>query len=229
MHIKVDSQVLALIPDLKIGLIHYTKISVGDSPQMLKGRLQLFQEQLYFELEEKGLAHFPNLESWRSIFKNTGANPSRYRPSAEALYRRVAKQNYFTPTHSAVDSNTFFSLYYSIPLGLYDRDTLGNDIHFTIGTSSTTYDALNAREIKLNGILHSADETGPFGSPYVDSKRSAVTLETTNALHVVYLSPSMPLEEAEKLMTAMASMFIQIHGGEARQIILSKDTPEGMI
>lgn len=229
MHIQLDSQVPELIPDLKIGLIHYTKISVGDSPQMLKGRLQLFQEQLYFELEEKGLAHFPNLESWRSIFKKTGANPSRYRPSAEALYRRVAKQNYFSPTQSAVDSNTFFSLYYSIPLGLYDRDTLGNDIHFTIGTSSTSYDALNGRETSLDGILHSADETGPFGSPYVDSTRSAVTTETTNAVHVVYLSPTMSTEEAAKLMDAMTSMFIQIHGGDAKQIILSKDMPEGTI
>lgn len=229
MHIKLDSQVLELIPDLKIGLIHYTKISLGDSPQMLKGRLQLFQEQLFFEIEEKGLAHFPNLESWRSVFKKTGASPSRYRPSAEALYRRVAKQNYFTPLHSAVDINTFFSLYYSIPLGLYDSDKLGDDIKISIGTASTTYDALNGRETTLEGILHTADETGPFGSPYVDSKRSAITLDTTNAVHIVYLSPSTSIEEATKLMDAMTSMFIQIHGGDAKQTILSKDNPEGTI
>ncbi|MFC4353532.1 B3/4 domain-containing protein [Chryseomicrobium palamuruense] len=229
MHSKLHPQLLEVIPELKIGLIHYTKISVGDSPQMLKGRLQLFQEQLFFEIEEKGLHHFPNLESWRMLFKKTGTSPSRYRPSAEALYRRVAKQNYFTPVHSAVDSNTFFSLYYSIPLGLYDSDRIGNDILFDIGTESTKYAALNGRETTLHGILHSSDEAGPFGSPYVDSLRSAVTRETINALHIVYLSPTTADNEATKLMQATAAMFTQIHGGDAQFVVLSKDNPEGTI
>ena len=49
----MDMQLLDAVPGLKLGINHYTKITVSESPQMLKGRLQLFQEQLFFELEDK--------------------------------------------------------------------------------------------------------------------------------------------------------------------------------
>lgn len=229
MQITLDSELLQAVPHIKIGFIHYTKITVGDSPQMLKGRLQLFQEQLFFEIEEHGLDHFAPLTSWKTIFKATGANPSRYRPSAEALYRRVAKQNYLTPIHSGVDSNNFFSLYHAIPFGLYDVDQLTGDITLAIGSEQDNYTALNEREIHLTGIPHTRDTTGAFGSPYVDSKRTAVTENTTNALQVVYFDPKIKQLEAEQLLESVASMFIQIHGGDAQQLLLTHSHPEGMI
>lgn len=229
MHVSLDPQLIEQVPELKIGLIQYTKISVGDSPQMLKGRLQLFQEQLFFEIEEHGLDHFPSLVNFRTLFKQTGANPSRYLPSAEALYRRVAKLNYLPPVHSGIDSNTFFSLYYGIPFGLYERAALSGDVHFGVGNETTSYEALNSRETTLSGIITSHDAIGPFGSPYVDSQRTSVSTTTTDALHVVYLNPEMPLEEAKQLLQAVSSMFIQIHGGESSTVLLSKSNPEGTI
>ena len=87
---------------------------------MLKGRLQLFQEQLFFEMEEKKVTEFDGIKEWRALWKKFGADPNRYRHSAEALYRRIAKQNYITPMHSAVDLNNFFSMQYEIPMGIYD-------------------------------------------------------------------------------------------------------------
>ena len=59
-------QLLETMPGLKLGINHYTKITVSESPQMLKGRLQLFQEQLFFELEDKALTDFPGIQEWRS-------------------------------------------------------------------------------------------------------------------------------------------------------------------
>ena len=53
---------------------------------MLKGRLQLFQESIYFELEDKKVIDVPGIEEWRHVFKKTGKDPNRYRHSAEALY-----------------------------------------------------------------------------------------------------------------------------------------------
>ena len=229
MRVSLDSQLIERVHELKIGLIHYTKISVGDSPQMLKGRLQLFQEQLFFEIEEHGFEHFPTLTSYRTIFKQTGTNPTRYRPSAEALYRRVAKQNYMLPVHSGIDSNTFFSLYYGIPFGLYDTAHLDGHLHFAIGDESTSYEALNGRETTLTGILTSHDATGPFGSPYVDSVRTAVTTDTKDALHILYFTPETTEQQAEKTLEAVQSMFIQVHGGDSKHLLLTQSNPEGTI
>ena len=58
LNIEMDMKLLDAVPGLKLGINHYTKITVSESPQMLKGRLQLFQEQLFFELEDKARYRF---------------------------------------------------------------------------------------------------------------------------------------------------------------------------
>ena len=55
----MDLKLLGAVPGLKLGINHYTKITVSESPQMLKGKLQLFQEQLFFELGEQTRNRIP--------------------------------------------------------------------------------------------------------------------------------------------------------------------------
>ncbi|MCM3359692.1 phenylalanine--tRNA ligase beta subunit-related protein [Psychrobacillus sp. MER TA 171] len=229
MFVKLDTSLLQIEPTFKIGLIYYNKIIVSSSPQMLKGRLQLFQEQLFFELEEKAVNDFDGIKEWRGLWKKLGADPNRYRPSMEAMYRRIAKQNYITPMHSAVDLNNFFSMRYEIPLGIYDLAQLKGDIFITVGNKETSYLGLNGRENNLHGILTLQDEIGSFGSPFVDSKRTAVTESTTSAIQVVYLRPSMSQEEAVKLLESMGQMFTQVHGGEAASVVLDSNQIEWRI
>ncbi|MCZ8533528.1 B3/4 domain-containing protein [Psychrobacillus psychrodurans] len=214
MIVKLDDSIVEIEPTFKIGIIHYTKIIVTSSPQMLKGRLQLFQEQLFFELDDKVVTDFDGIKEWRALWKKFGADPNRYRPSMEAMYRRIAKQNYITPMHSAVDVNNFFSMQYEIPMGIYDVAKIEGDITLTIGNKESAYNGLNGRENKLHNILTLQDDIGPFGSPFVDSVRTAVTENTTEALQVVFLRPSLEIEESKKLLHSMATMFTQIHGGE---------------
>ena len=220
MEITVDPKINEILPDFKIGIIHYNNITVSDSPQMLKGRLQLFQEQLYFDLEDKELFDFPGLLEWKLIWKALGADSNRYRPSAEALYRRIKKQNYFSPVHSGVDMNNFLSIQYEIPLGLYDADKIQGSVEIKIGSDSDQYEGINNRLNTLTNILVTKDDQGAFGSPYVDSKRTAVTEDTTNALHVFYLRPSMDRDTAIELLTAAANMFTGINGGDGEISVL---------
>ncbi|MBT2641422.1 hypothetical protein J7I80_04225 [Bacillus sp. ISL-41] len=213
MEIQVSKAICDLIPGFSVGIIQYKDIQVGESPQMLKGRLQLFQESIYFELLEKNVTDLEGIKEWRAIFKTTGKDPNRYRHSAEALYRRVAKQNYLQPLHSAIDLNNFFSLEYQIPIGVYDSDKLVGNVTIKIGEENEEYTGLNGRTNNLANLIISADEQGPFGSPFVDSERTAVTEKTTNALQIVYLRPSSSPESMQKMTESLMNMFIQIHGG----------------
>ena len=224
MRVKLDHSILELEPSFKIGIIHYNKIIVTSSPQMLKGRLQLFQEQLFFELDDKKVTDFEGIKEWRALWKKLGADPNRYRPSMEAMYRRIAKQNYITPMHSAVDLNNFFSMQYEIPMGIYDLEKIHGEITITIGNADTIYVGLNGRENKLYNILTLEDEVGPFGSPFVDSVRTAVTENTTEAMHVVFLRPSITKEDGHKLLTSMGTMFTQIHGGDFESTFIGAST-----
>ncbi|MBS8262828.1 hypothetical protein DYI25_00090 [Mesobacillus boroniphilus] len=220
MEIQVSSGLCGLIPGFKVGVIEYKDIQVGKSPQMLKGRLQLFQESIYFDLLEKNVTELEGIKEWRGIFKTTGKDPNRYRHSAEALYRRIGKQNYLQSIHSAIDLNNFFSLEYQIPIGVYDSDKLIGNVTIKLGEESEEYTGLNGRTNNLANLIISADEQGPFGSPFVDSERTAVTEETTNALQIVYLRPSSSLESMQKMTESLMNMFTQIHGGSGTYRIL---------
>ncbi|MBB6283771.1 B3/B4 domain-containing protein [Geobacillus subterraneus] len=208
------------LPSGKFGVIRYRHIEVGDSPQMLKGRLELFQESIYVELQEKAIADIPELAEWRQAFKQIGTDPGRYRPSSESLYRRIQKRNFIPPIHSAVDVNNFFSLYYKIPLGIYDLDRIEGSVTIAVGTEHDEYIALNGRSVNFANKLVSKDERGPFGSPIVDSERTAVTKETKNALQIVYFLPSITEDAANRQLQAIQTMFTQIHGGEAEAQLL---------
>lgn len=212
--IKNSTVLTETITGWKIGVIRYSGITVSESPQMLKGRLQLFQESLYFEQQDKELQDFPGIKEWRKTFKLAGTDASRYRPSVEALYRRIKKQNYLQPVNSAIDINNFFSLQYEIPLGIYDSDRISGDITATIGSEADEYEGINGRMNSMNNMILTRDDLGPFGSPFVDSKRTMVTEKTSNAIQIVYIRPSMSIEEAKKLTASLMEMFTSIHGGQ---------------
>jgi len=220
--ITLDSSLTNIVPTFKIGMIHYTKIVVSESPQMIKGRTQLYQENLNLELEEQPVTERPGIKEWRTTWKTLGGDPNRYRHSAESLMRRIAKQNYLTPFHSAVDVNNFFSLQYEIPIGIYDTNFLNGDIIIVLGDEDTGYDGLNGRYNSLKNIAYSRDSKGPFGSPYVDSKRTAVTEDTTDAIQLFYLRPSLSEDECTELLNAAGKMFSQIHGGDYVTALLTK-------
>lgn len=220
MEIQISDELMQLIPEFKIGVVHYRDIHVSDSPQMLKGRLQLFQESLYFDYTDKKVTDIPAINEWRKLFKTVGTDPNRYRPSNEALYRRVQKQQYLNTVNSAVDMNNFLSLQYQIPLGIYDVSMLDGDVVIKLGAEQDSYVAINEREVSLTNKILSADQLGPFGSPYVDSKKTAVTTNTTEALHLIYFQPSISRDELILLLQALSNMFTQIHGGDAEYIVI---------
>lgn len=222
MEINLSPQLYTLIPDFKIAVIHYHNIEVGSSPQKLKGRLQLFQEAIFFDLEEKNVADISEINEWRTIFKKTGKDPNRYRHSAEALYRRIKKQHYLQSVNSAIDLNNFFSLQYKMPLGIYDLKSVNDKVTIRIGEDGEEYEGLNGRLNHLRDIIVTADKNGPFGSPYIDSKRTSVSDKTKEALQIIYLCPSMQVNDAKELAKSLQKMFLQIHGGTGSLEILSR-------
>jgi DNA/RNA-binding domain of Phe-tRNA-synthetase-like protein len=220
--IHIKQPVSSLIPNLKLGLITYHSIAIDDSPQMLKGRLQFFQETLKVELENKKLVDYKGISEWKGIFKKLNISPSKYLPSVESLYKQIKIGDALPFINSAVDLNTFFSLQYEIPFGLYDLDKIEGPLALRLGTNDESYEGVNGKEHFLDGKLITSDFIGPFGSPIVDSIRTSVQPSTTNALHVLYLPPSMEEDDALELVAAVSNMFMQIHGGDASYSVCTK-------
>jgi len=229
MKISIEPSISQIDERVKIGINHYTKFVVSESPQMLKGRMQLYQEHLFFDLQDKELTDYQGIKEWRTLWKKFGADPGRYRPSMEAMMRRIRNQKYLKPLNSGVDLNTFFSLQYEIPVGLYDASQIEGDIHIRLGDAETSYTGINGRDNTLSGILCIEDTVGPFGSPFVDSIRTVVNETTVEGLQIFFLQPSTTKEDAEKLLESAGKMFSQVNGGSYSTILLDKEYPQAWI
>lgn len=214
LDLSISESIVEQIPQFKLGVIHYHNIVVGNSPPMLRGRFQFFQEQLKLECEGIKVAEHQEIQQWRQIVKTFGVDPSKYRHSAEALLRRVTKGESIPSINSAVDMTNLLSLQFKIPFGIYDVSKLKPPIQMYIGTANDEYEALNGRTYHLVNKLTLADKQGAFGSPFVDSKRTSVTDKTTECLQIVYILPSVDKTSAHKQLETIAHLFYSIHGGD---------------
>lgn len=215
MPLVIDASVAERIPAFSLGLILYEGVHISPSPKKLQSRINLFVEHLRLQQEGKSLTDIEEIAQWRSVFKQLGIDPSRYRPSSEALLRRLLQGSPFHWVNSAVDVNNFMSIHTALPFGIYNADKVKGKVVCKIGGEHDAYDALNGRTVQMEGKLVLCDEQGPFGSPFVDSVRTSVTEEATHLMHVIFFSPATTPAKREEVMGSTARMVTEINGGEA--------------
>ncbi|GED68592.1 tRNA-binding protein [Brevibacillus reuszeri] len=214
MKVQLDPAVSDRLPRLSLGVLQYSGASVSDSPKMLQGRINYFVESMRLEHDLSRLADIEGIREWRAAFKQVGTDPSRYRPSSEALLRRLLQGNPFFWINTAVDVNNFFSVLHALPFGIYDQNHLVGDVICRIGLADDRYEGLNEREVHMEGKLLLADETGAFGSPIVDSKRTCVTDQSRDLLQVIFFHEAVEAHKKDEILGSVARMFTEINGGE---------------
>jgi DNA/RNA-binding domain of Phe-tRNA-synthetase-like protein len=122
----------------------------------------------------------------RTMYKRVGIDPTRRRPSSEALLRRVQKGDMLPRINSMVDVCNWCSLEFQLPYGLYDAAHIQGDVVMRLGAPGEAYPGIRKDEVHVGGRITLADDIGPFGNPTSDSARTMVTCATTRALVVVY-------------------------------------------
>jgi len=137
------------------------------------------------ELGETPPAQVPGIAATRRAYKALGKDPARYRPSAEALLRRVKQGKGLYRVNGVVDVNNLVSLETGISIGAYDADRLRPPVLFRPGGVGESYEGIGRGSINLEGLPLFADADGPFGNPTGDSTRTAVTGATRRLLMVL--------------------------------------------
>jgi DNA/RNA-binding domain of Phe-tRNA-synthetase-like protein len=128
----------------------------------------------------------------RAMYKAVGIDPTKTRPSSEALLRRVRKGDELPRVNGLVDVINWCSVESQLPFGLYDADRLQGAITLRLGREGEAYPGIRKDEVHLAGRLMLADEAGPFGNPTSDSARTMVTPRTTSAMVVIFAPVAVP-------------------------------------
>lgn len=124
--------------------------------------------------------------SVRTMYKRVGLDPTKTRPSSEALLRRVRKGDTLPRINSMVDVCNWCSLEFQLPYGLYDAAKIDGDVELRLGRGSESYAGIRKDDVHVEGRITLADRNGPFGNPTSDSARTMVTTATTRGLLVVF-------------------------------------------
>jgi len=136
------------------------------------------------------------------MYKRVGLDPTKTRPSSEALLRRVRRGDALPRVNNLVDIVNWCSLESRLPFGLYDADRIDGLVRLRRGRPDEQYRGIRKDVVHVEGRLVLADDQGPFGNPTSDSARTMVTLETTRALIVVF-APSGLAETALSRVVGM--------------------------
>jgi DNA/RNA-binding domain of Phe-tRNA-synthetase-like protein len=126
----------------------------------------------------------------RTMYKRVGLDPTKTRPSSEALLRRVRRGDPLPRVNSLVDIINWCSLESQLPFGLYDADRIQGGVTLRLGRPGEEYAGIRKDVVHVSGRLTLADEAGPFGNPTSDSARTMVTVATTRALVVIFVPAS---------------------------------------
>jgi len=122
----------------------------------------------------------------RQMYRRMGLDPTKIRPSSEALLRRVRRGEELPRINSLVDIANWCSLETRLPYGLYDADKIEGLVTMRLGRAGEQYAGIGKDVVHLEGRLTLADGQGPFGNPTSDSARTMVTTETRRALVVIF-------------------------------------------
>jgi DNA/RNA-binding domain of Phe-tRNA-synthetase-like protein len=142
------------------------------------------------ELAGTTVGDLPEIAEVRQAFRALGKDPSRYRPSSEALLRRIAQGKGLFNVNNLVDTNNLISLTSRFPAGAYDLARLEGafekGLDLRVGHDGETYEAIARGPFNLANLPVLCDRIGPFGSPTSDSARTMVTADCREALLVLY-------------------------------------------
>ena len=122
----------------------------------------------------------------RTMYKRVGIDPTKTRPSSEALLRRVKRGDELPRINSLVDVINWCSVETQLPYGLYDLDQIKGGVVLRLGRQGEEYAGIRKDAVHVGGRMTLADDAGAFGNPTSDSARTMVTTATTRALVVIY-------------------------------------------
>lgn len=149
----------------------------------------------------------------RTMYKKVGIDPTKTRPSNEALLRRVRKGDAIPRINSAVDIVNWCSLEFQLPYGLYDASKISGSVTMRLGAGGEKYAGIRKDEVNVGGRITVADDIGAFGNPTSDSARTMVTPDTTGLLVIVYAPIDVPQRQLERVVAVTIERLALIVGG----------------
>ena len=201
---------------LSVGTAIIKGVTIEKTNQELEKEKELLVKDLE-DLTTEQLGQYPEIISYRKLYKAMGVDWHSRRPSPEALLRRVALKKGLYTINTCVDAYNLVVMKNRISVGAFDLDNVAfpTELRF----------AKNGEEILLLGDseptkyketeLAYFDQNGGYNLDFNfrDAQRTAVQMETKNILLNVDGIYDITPQEVEKVLRESVDTIIKYCGG----------------
>lgn len=196
----VSDEIRAKAPALRVLQIE-AEIENPDTPEALWAELEALAADVHGRYAMEMVNKRPAIAATRTAYKACGKEPNRYRPSSEALMRRMVKGLELYRTAAVIDLINLLSVACGHSIGGFDADRIdGDTVTLGIGREGEPYEAIGRGPLNIAGMPVWRDNTGGIGTPTSDNERTKLSPSTHRLLMIVNMyGDEMPVADIEAL------------------------------
>lgn len=184
MKVIVSEEIERVCPDF-VGACLEAKVKNSPYCQPLWDEINALGEHFHQTLTTESLKEIPSIAATRRVYRACGKDPSRYRPAAEALIRRMLQGKSLYQIDTLVDLVNVASIAFGYSIGGFDADKfMGDTLTLGIGREGEPYEGIGRGMINIAGLPVYRDTEGGVGTPTSDNERTKMEIGTT---HLVVL------------------------------------------
>lgn len=180
------------------------------SPELWKW-IDNFSSEYRIRYTFDSIKMIPAVRATREAYKRCGKDPSRYRPSGEALCRRILRGLPLYQISTLVDLINVVSIATGYSIGGFDMDLIEGDLlTLGIGIKGEPYEGIGRGLLNIDRMPVYRDACGGVGTPTSDNERTKLSLETTKLLTIINgYDGHNGLGEAVQMMQKLLKEFVK--------------------
>lgn len=213
--ISASDEIRMICPSFR-GVAVYAQVTNTAFSEGLWQEINAFTRELIATTATEDIKLNSSIAATREAYKRLGKDPSRYRPSAEALRRRLMRGIPLYQIDTLVDLINLVSLRTGYSIGGFDADKIqGSSLVLGIGKAGEPFEAIGRGELNIEGLPVYRDLTGGIGTPTSDHERTKMGLKTTHILAIVNgYSGEQGLSQAALMIQTLLKNYAASDGGK---------------
>lgn len=184
MDIIISELIRQACPQLTLSIIT-CEVENSETPLDLWQEIEEEMEKISSIFTLENIKMRPEISATRQVYKKLGKDPNRYRPSAEALYRRICKGVGIQRVNTLVDIINLISIRSGFSIGGFDAEKIQGDLQLEVGTANDIFQAIGRGILNVEGLPLFKDAAGGIGTPTSDNERTKLTMETRRLLMII--------------------------------------------
>jgi len=216
MAIIINEEVQRDFPDLHVLTGHIENVIVKKSDfdlEEFKGKI-IREIQGAYNIET--LKDRPILRAYRDFFWRLGVDPTKIRPAAEALIRRLLRGNPLPRINTLVDAYNLASIKTEVAIAAFDYDKVLGDLTMRYASEGEEFLGIGMKKpLRLKGmeIVISDEEKLLAIYPYRDAEDTKVTEKTRNVLLLFCGVPGIPMQRLLEAKNVTLEFVTKFCGG----------------